>query len=114
MVPCPGKKTFASPKKALVPLFPVRASAFSAQRFLCHRVSLRRQRGGNREDFSRPFLASAPAFLPGQQENGSERPTNLEKIQKNFPFRRAIDEPEKGSLQKFPSGGTFCFGFLSG
>jgi len=32
--------------------------------------------GGN----SRPFLASAPAFLPGQQENGSERPANLEMI----------------------------------
>jgi len=27
-------------------------------------------------------LASAPAFLPGQQENGSERPTNLEMILK--------------------------------
>jgi hypothetical protein len=35
---------------------------------------------GNLDGFSRPFLASAPAFLPGQQENGSERPTNLEMI----------------------------------
>jgi len=27
VVPCPGKKAFASPKKAVVPLFQMRASA---------------------------------------------------------------------------------------
>ena len=32
---------------------------------------------GDLGGISRPFLASAPAFLPGQQENDSERPTNL-------------------------------------
>jgi len=48
--------------------------------FLGARVSLRKRRGEKLEGFSRPFLASAPAFLPGQQENGSERPTNLEMI----------------------------------
>ena len=35
------------------------------------------QREGNLEGFSRPFLASGPAFFPGKQEDGSERPTNL-------------------------------------
>jgi hypothetical protein len=29
-------------------------------------------------------LASAPAFLPGQQGDGSERPTKLEMIQKHL------------------------------
>jgi hypothetical protein len=40
--------------------------------------------GGKKEGTKKtspgPFLASASAFLPGQQENGSERPTNLEKV----------------------------------
>jgi hypothetical protein len=35
---------------------------------------------GDLGGISRPILASAPAFLPGQQEDGSERPTNLEMI----------------------------------
>jgi hypothetical protein len=81
--PLPGQESIRLAKKAVVPLFPMRASAVSARRTLGHRVSLRRQRGGNRGDFSRPFLASAPAFLPGQQGNGSERPTNLEMIHLN-------------------------------
>jgi hypothetical protein len=72
MAPCPGKKAFASPKKAVIPFFPMRASAVSARVSLSPRVSLRKQRGGNWEGFSRPFLSSAPAFLPGQQGDGSE------------------------------------------
>jgi len=56
-------------------------SAVSARQCLCRRVSLRKRRRGSPKGFSRPFLASAPAFLPGQQENGSERLTNLEMIQ---------------------------------
>ena len=82
MVPCPGKKVprFAGPKKAVTPLFPRRPSAASARVSLCPRVSLRKQRGENREGFSRPFLSSAPTFLAGQQGNGSERPTKLEMI----------------------------------
>jgi hypothetical protein len=47
VVPCPGKKAFASPKKAVVPLFLMRASAVSARRSLCRRVSLRKRRRGN-------------------------------------------------------------------
>jgi len=39
---------------------------------------------GNFEGFSRPFLASAPAFLPGQQEGRSKRPTELEMILKFY------------------------------
>ena len=74
MVPCPGKKASASPKKAVIPLFSVRASAVSARVSLTPRVTSRIQREENLEGFSRPFLASAPAFLPGQQEDGSERP----------------------------------------
>jgi hypothetical protein len=50
----------------------------------CHRVSLRKRRRGSFEGFSRPFLSSAPAFLPGQQENRSERPTKLEMIPKFY------------------------------
>jgi hypothetical protein len=34
--------------------------------------------------FSRPFLASAPAFLPGQQGDRAERPTKWEMIQEFF------------------------------
>jgi hypothetical protein len=37
---------------------------------------------GELNGFSRPSLSSAPAFLPGQQEGGAERPTTLEMIQK--------------------------------
>jgi hypothetical protein len=37
-------------------------------------------KGGDLGGNSRPILASAPAFLPGQQENDSERPANLEMI----------------------------------
>jgi hypothetical protein len=44
------------------------------RRALSHRVSLRRKRGDNREDFSRHFLASAPVFLPGKQGDWSEPP----------------------------------------
>jgi len=75
MVPCPEKKAFASPKKAVIPLFPMRASAVSDRLSLCHRVSLRKEKGGKEIGFSRPFLASAPAFLSGQQESGCERPS---------------------------------------
>jgi hypothetical protein len=39
---------------------------------------------GDLGGISRPFLASAPAFLPGQQENSSERPTNWEMILNSF------------------------------
>ena len=45
MAPCPGKKAFASPKKAVIPFFPMRASAVSAQVSLSPRVSLRKQEG---------------------------------------------------------------------
>jgi len=77
MGPCPGKKAFASPKEAAVPLFPMWASAVLARFPLGHRVSLRRKKEGVWEGFSRPFLASVPAFLPGQQESGSEQSTKV-------------------------------------
>jgi len=80
VVPCPGKKAFASPKKGAVPLFQMRASAVSALLSLCHRISLRRQGKGSLESFSQPFLTSAPAFLPGQQGDRAERPTKWEMI----------------------------------
>jgi len=35
---------------------------------------------GNREGNSRPFLASTPVFLPGQQGGGFKRPTKWEMI----------------------------------
>ena len=46
MIPCPGKRAFASTKKAGISLFPMRASAVSAYRSLPPRVSLRKQTGG--------------------------------------------------------------------
>jgi len=39
-----------------------------------------KERGGIGKDCSRPFLASAPALLPGQREGRSKRPTKLEMI----------------------------------
>jgi len=77
VVPCPGKKTFASSKKAVIPVFEMRASTVSARRSLCHRISLRKQRRETLDGFSRSFLSSAPAFLPGQQRNRLKRPTKL-------------------------------------
>jgi hypothetical protein len=38
------------------------------------------KKGGTFEGFSRPFLSSAPAFLPGQQGNGFKRSTKLEMV----------------------------------
>jgi hypothetical protein len=38
----------------------------------------------DREGFSRPFLASAPAFLPGQQGDPFKRPTKFEGDALNF------------------------------
>jgi hypothetical protein len=75
--PVPGKKAFAPPKKAVIPLFPMRASAVSVRLSLCHRVSLQKGRRENEIGFSRPFLTSAPAFLPGQQGDGFERSTKF-------------------------------------
>jgi hypothetical protein len=77
MGPYPGKKAYASPKEAAVPLFAMRASAVLARCPLGHRVFLRRQKEGVWEGFSRPFLASTVDFLPGQQENGSEQSTKV-------------------------------------
>jgi len=39
---------------------------------------------GDREGFSRPFLASAPAFSPGQQGDRFKRPTKFEGDALNF------------------------------
>ena len=77
MIPYSGKKVprFAGPKKAVIPPFPRRASPFQPGYPFPPRVSLRNPEGENREGFSRPFLSSAPAFLPGQQGDRDERPT---------------------------------------
>jgi hypothetical protein len=61
---------------------------------------LRKQRRENRKGFSRPILASATAFLPGQQEDGSERSSILEMNQKYF------------SLEKKGEGGVTGSGVL--
>jgi len=47
-------------------------------------------RNGEFRSFSQPFLASAPAFFPGQQRNGPKRPTKLEMIQKEIFFALAF------------------------
>ena len=93
MASCPGKKTYALPKKAVVLLYPMRASPVSARLSLSPRVFLRNQRRENRESFSRPFLSSAPAFLPGQQGDGSKRPAKLEMIQISSSHEKFLDKP---------------------
>jgi len=67
--------------------------------------------GGN----SRPFLISAPAFLPGQQENGSERPAHLEMIhsfsgKERGAFLEAVHKRHLSSLfEKGDEGGFAGF-----
>ena len=70
VVPCPGKKASAAPKKAAISL--------------CLRSCIRNQEGRTGKICPGPFLASAPAFLPGQQEEGSKRPTELGVIQNYY------------------------------
>ena len=112
-VPCPSKKAFASPKKAVIPLFSMRASAVSARISLSPRVSLRKRRGEYWVAFSRPFLSSVPAFLPGQQGNGSERPTKLEmnRIFLKKLFRKSLPaslfQREGGFLKAFNKRSPF-------
>jgi len=68
-----------------------------------------KERGGIGKDCSRPFLASAPALLPGQREGRSKRPTKLEMIHnlKLSPFTLSLS---KGKLRIFArSSGTPFF-----
>src|SRR4030043_471658 len=88
---------FAGPKKAVTALFQMRASAVPARVSLYLRVSLRKRRGENREGSSRPFLSSAPAFLPGQQGDGSERPTKWEMIHKFYDIYFGRYLPDEGN-----------------
>jgi hypothetical protein len=101
--PLPGQKSLRLGKKGGGSSFPdAGCRRFSPVTPLPPRLFAETERGELRS-FSRPFSASAPAFLPGQQENGSERPTNFEMIQEmkvqvaqGFPNKRG----KENSLQK--------------
>jgi len=78
----PGQKSIRLAKKGGDSPFLDAGFRRFSQQSLCLRVSLRKRGKENWQGFSRPFLASAPAFLPGQRRDGYGRPTNLEMIQK--------------------------------
>ena len=81
VVPCPGKKACASPKKAVVPLSPMRASAPCCRAIpFPPRLFAERKKEANGKVWSRPFLSSAPALLPGQRKDWRDRPIKLEMI----------------------------------
>jgi hypothetical protein len=81
VVPCPGKKAFASPKKGGGSSFPDAGfRRFGPAIPLPPRLFAEAKKG-NLTGFSRPFLSSSPAFLPGQQGNGPKRPTKEEMTQ---------------------------------
>ena len=65
VIPCPGRKAFASPKMAAIPLFLMRASAVSARVSLSPRVSLRILRGENLEGLL-PALFGFGACFPAR------------------------------------------------
>jgi hypothetical protein len=67
-------------------------------------ASLCETKRGDPGGISRPYLASTPAFLPGQQENGSEPPTDLEMIQMNL---RCFTIMWKSSRNKWKMGSIF-------
>ena len=78
--PMPGQKSIRLAKKGGGSSFPDAGfRRFSPAIPLPPRLFAETKRG-DMGGISRPFLASAPAFLPGQQENGSVRPANLEMI----------------------------------
>jgi hypothetical protein len=82
MGPCPAKKAFARQKEGGGSSFPGAGfRRFSPAIPLSPHLFAESKRGDS-AGISQPFLASAPAFFPGQQENGSERPINLEMVQK--------------------------------
>jgi hypothetical protein len=86
--PLPGQKSIRLAKKGGGSSFPDAGfSRLSPAVPLPPRLFAETKRG-NLNGFSRPFLASAPAFLPGQQENGCERPTNTNVIN-NLSLREA-------------------------
>ena len=87
MAPCPGKKAFASPKKAVIPFFPMRASAVSAQLSLSPRVSLRENEEGRTGKVSPgPFRLRRLLSCPGNKETGLNDQLELEIDSNMFTF----------------------------
>ena len=81
--PMPGQKSIRLAKKGGGPSFPNAGFCALLPSYPFPPASLcGKERGGIGKDCSRPFLASAPALLPGQREGRSKRPTKLEMIQK--------------------------------
>ena len=80
VVPCPGKRPFASPKKAVVPLFPMRASAFCSPAISFPRVSLRRGNLRTLERFDPGFfwLRRLP-FYPDNEKTGLNDQPNFKR-----------------------------------
>ena len=86
----PGQKSIRLAKKGGDPSFPGAGFRRFSPGISFPRVSLRKPGGENRESFSRPFLASAPAFLTGQQGDRAERPTKWDMI---LTFKRSDEIP---------------------
>jgi len=76
-IPCPGKKAFASPKKAVVPLFRCGFRRFSPVTPLPPRL-LRKRRGEKLEGFSRPFWLRRLLSCPGNKKTALNEQRNLE------------------------------------
>ena len=80
VVPCPGKRPFASPKKAVVPLFLMRASAVCSPAISFPRVSLRRGNLRTLERFDPGFfwLRRLP-FYPDNEKTGLNDQPNFKR-----------------------------------
>ena len=81
--PMPGQKSIRLAKKGGGSSFPIAGFRRFSPGIPLPPLLYAETNRENRESSSRPFLSSAPAFLPGQRADGSQRPTKLEMIQ-NF------------------------------
>jgi len=77
LVPCPGKRAFASPKKAGVPLSPGRASAVISPAIpFPPRLFAERKQDGHRKVASGPFCLQRLLFRPGNEKTGQNDQLN--------------------------------------
>jgi hypothetical protein len=82
--PPAGQKSIRLAKKGGGSPFPVAGFRLSRRAFPLPPRLFAEIKMGDREGFSRPFLASAPGFLPGQQGDRFKRPTKFEGDALNF------------------------------
>ena len=118
--PLPGQKSIRLAKKGADRSFPIAGFRRFSPGIPLPPLLFAETNRGNREGNSRPFLASAPAFLPGQQGDGFKQPTQWEMIQKiKYPRsgerkrldgegrdRFMMDENARGNRKFFLSNGS--------